>query len=81
MNALPEKPPAADLARQTPVVERWFLSLLIPGLGQFAQRRFFSGTGQLGTVLAYTATALALGSGRALLLAVERVVGDRCLPP
>lgn len=70
MNVLPEKPPAADLAPRTPVVERWFLSLLLPGLGQFAQRRFFTGAGQLATVLAYFATALALGSGRALLLSV-----------
>ena len=70
MNVLPEKTPATELAPRTPVVERWFLSLLLPGLGQFAQRRFFTGAGQLGTVFAYTATALALGSGRALLLAV-----------
>ena len=70
MNVRPEKPPAADLAARTAVVERWFLSLLVPGLGQFAQRRLFSGAGQLGTVLAYAATALALGSGRILLLAV-----------
>jgi hypothetical protein len=70
MNVLPDKPPADDLATRTPVVDRWFLSALIPGLGQFVQRRFFTGAGQLGTVLAYSATAIALGSGRALLLAV-----------
>ena len=58
------------LPTRTPVTERWFLSVLVPGLGQFAQRRFFTGAGQLGTVLAYSATAIALGSGRALLLAV-----------
>jgi hypothetical protein len=42
----------------------------MPGLGQFAQRRFLAGAGQLGTVVAYVTTALALGGGSALLLAI-----------
>jgi hypothetical protein len=70
MNSLPEKPPAAAVAPRTPAVERALLSLVLPGLGQFAQHRFVTGAGQLGTVLAYATTALALGGGRAVLLAV-----------
>jgi hypothetical protein len=70
MNTLPEKPPAADLAPRAPGAERWLLSFLFPGLGQFAQRRFFAGAAQLGTVLAYGVTALALGNGRAALFAI-----------
>ena len=46
------------------------LSLLIPGLGQFTQRRFIAGTGHLGSVVTYAVTALALGEGRALLFAI-----------
>jgi hypothetical protein len=50
--------------------QRAILSLLLPGLGQFAQHRFLAGAGQLGTVVAYVTTAAALGSGPALLLAI-----------
>jgi hypothetical protein len=50
--------------------ERAVLSLVVPGLGQFAQRRFIAGATQLGTVVAYGITAVALGGGRALLLAI-----------
>ena len=46
------------------------LSLIVPGLGQFAQRRYVMGAAQLGTVVAYAATAAAMGSSRALLLAI-----------
>ncbi|MDF2771351.1 MAG: hypothetical protein K0S86_845 [Geminicoccaceae bacterium] len=60
---------ALEPAETTPG-ERAMLSLLVPGLGQFAQRRFIVGASQLGTVLAYSATALALGGGRAMLIAV-----------
>lgn len=50
--------------------EHAILSLVLPGLGQFAQGRPIAGMAQLGTVAAYAASALALGGGRALLLAV-----------
>ena len=50
--------------------QRAVLSLLLPGLGQFAQHRFLAGAGQLGTVVAYITTAAALGGGSALLLAI-----------
>lgn len=70
MNVLPEDSPTAELAPPTPAVEPWLLSFFLPGLGQFAQRRFFMGAGQLATVVAYGTTSLVLGSDRALLLAV-----------
>ena len=71
MNLAPNEQPPPQLKIETPppATERWFLSLMLPGLGQFTQRRVLSGAGQLGTVVAYTATAIALGSPRALLLA------------
>jgi hypothetical protein len=46
------------------------LSLVVPGLGQFAQRRFLAGATQLGTVVAYGAGALVFGDARALAVAV-----------
>jgi hypothetical protein len=69
MSSLEERPPAVPATR-LPAAERAIQSLLIPGLGQFAQRRFLAGAGQLGTVLAYAVTAVALGGGRALIFAV-----------
>ena len=62
--------PASAVAPRAPAVERAVLSLVLPGLGQFAQRRFLAGGGQLGTVVAYAATALAVGGGSALWLAI-----------
>ena len=44
------------------------LSALVPGLGQFAQRRFGAAAFQFGTVVAYLLGALGLGGGRALVL-------------
>ena len=70
MESLPDKAHSRTVVPRAPTTERWFLSLVLPGLGQFAQHRFFAGAGQLGTVVAYGVTALALGSGQALLLAV-----------
>jgi hypothetical protein len=70
MNAHPEKPPAAEVASRTPAVERALLSLFLPGLGQFAQDRLFTGAGQLGTVLAYLIAAFSVGGDHALLLAL-----------
>ena len=70
MLPVPQKPPSVVIAPRAPTVERAILSLVLPGLGQFAQRRFLTGAGQLGTVLAYATTALALGGSRALLLAI-----------
>lgn len=73
MSSLREKPPAAPAAvpaTRAPAAERAVQSLLIPGLGQFAQRRFLAGAGQLGTVLTYAVTAFALGGSRALMFAV-----------
>src|SRR4051812_19538120 len=49
---------------------RALLSLLVPGLGQLAQHRFVAASVQFGTVAAYLVTALAIGSGWSLLLAV-----------
>lgn len=68
---LPEKRQTATLApvKETPS-GRAALSLLIPGLGQFAQRRFLAGAGQLVAVSAYWATALALSDSRAMWLAI-----------
>jgi len=70
MDRTPAKSRPAIIAPLAPAVERAILSLVVPGLGQFAQRRFVAGAGQLGTVIAYSATALALGGGQALLLAI-----------
>lgn len=70
MSSLQETPPPSEIVRPASAADRAFLSLLVPGVGQFAQRRFLAGAGQLGTVLTYAATAIALGSGRALALAV-----------
>lgn len=70
MDSTPDAPSPSAIVPRAPAVERAVLSLLLPGLGQFAQRRFLVGAGQLGTVVAYAATAFALGGGHALLLAV-----------
>ena len=45
-------------------------SVLLPGAGQFAQRRFIAGAVQLATVLAYLAMAVSTDAGEPLLLAV-----------
>jgi hypothetical protein len=60
----------AVVATPGEAAQRAVLSLLVPGLGQFAQHRFLAGAGQLGTVVAYVTTAAALGGGPALLLAI-----------
>lgn len=71
MSPVSEESQHAEIAPHGSSPERAILSLVVPGLGQFAQRRFLVGAGQLGTVLAYAVTALALGGGgRALLLAI-----------
>jgi TM2 domain-containing membrane protein YozV len=70
MNSVPDESQLPVTAPRAPAVERAVLSLVVPGLGQFAQGRFLTGAGQLGTVLTYATTALALGGGRALLLAI-----------
>ena len=70
MSSVPDESQLPVTARRAPAVEHAVLSLVVPGLGQFAQGRFLTGAGQLGTVLAYATTALALGGGRALLLAI-----------
>jgi hypothetical protein len=46
------------------------LSVLVPGLGQLAQRRPLTAALQFGTVVAYLGSAYAMGGGRALWLAV-----------
>jgi hypothetical protein len=46
------------------------LSVLMPGAGQFAQRRFGAAALQLATVGMYMATAVSTGGGRALWLAL-----------
>jgi hypothetical protein len=70
MKPTPDAPLPASVSPRAPAVERAILSLVVPGLGQLAQRRFLTGGGQLGTVLAYATTALALGGGSALWLAI-----------
>ena len=73
---LPEKGQSEELALEVlapPQVtpsSRAALSLLLPGLGQFAQGRFWVGAGQLVSVVAYSATALALSDVRALIFAI-----------
>jgi len=48
-----------------------FASLVLPGLGQFLQRRPLIGLAHLSTVIAYLVTAgAALGGGRAYLVAL-----------
>jgi hypothetical protein len=70
-NELPQTlPPVAIAPPPGTPIERALLSVVLPGLGQFAQRRFLTGAVHLGTVLAYTATAYAFGGRRAALLAV-----------
>ena len=73
-----------DLTRAVPrqveespvTVEPWsptsyaLLSVLVPGLGQLAQRRPLTAALQFGTVVAYLGSAYALGGSRALWLAV-----------
>ena len=46
------------------------LSLLIPGAGQLAQRRYVAAAVQLVTVGTYLAAAASTGAGRAFLLAL-----------
>jgi len=50
-------------------VERAALSVLVPGLGQFAQGRMLSGIVQLATVVGYVVAALSIGGGPAAWLA------------
>jgi TM2 domain-containing membrane protein YozV len=47
-----------------------FLSVLVPGLGQFVQRRPGAGAIQLATVTTYLIGAFAFGGTRALWLAL-----------
>jgi hypothetical protein len=71
MPTTPNGSPVTVVATRAQAAERAISSLLLPGLGQFAQRRFIAGASQLGTVLAYGVTALAFGGGgRALVLAI-----------
>jgi hypothetical protein len=71
MNEIQQRPQPEPLApvQATPRA-RAALSLLLPGLGQFAQRRFLAGTGHLVAVTAYWTMALALGDSRAMWLAI-----------
>lgn len=46
------------------------MSVLVPGLGQLAQRRFGAAVIQFGTVAAYMGIAAHFGGGRALLVAL-----------
>jgi len=43
-------------------------SVLVPGLGQLAQRRFGAALLQFGTAVAYTTAAIGLGNPRAALV-------------
>ena len=45
-------------------------SMLVPGLGQLAQRRFGTALLQFGTVTAYVAGAIGMGGRRAVLFAL-----------
>ena len=71
-----QSPPRAVVTTQESVVEPEspatyaLLSAFVPGLGQLAQRRFFTAALQFGTVAAYLAAAYAAGGGRVLWLAV-----------
>ena len=48
-----DPPPVSVTSPRASAAEYAVLSALIPGLGQFAQRRFIAGASQLGTVIAY----------------------------
>lgn len=70
----PIEAPATDensgsVARRLPGYYFW-LSVLIPGAGQIAQRRFVAGAMQAATVGTYLVAASNLGGGRALWLAL-----------
>src|SRR3712207_7462274 len=61
------RPPRSTLFPYTTLFRS---SVLVPGLGQLAQRRPLTAALQFGTVAAYVASAYAVGGGRALWLAV-----------
>jgi hypothetical protein len=70
-------PPSAHGADEKSVsVPHWsrasfgLLSVLLPGAGQVAQRRFVAAGLQLATVVAYLAAATSSGGGRAAWLAL-----------
>ena len=78
MSDTPQSPTAqADRERENShSVAHWspasfsLLSVLLPGAGQIAQRRFGAAALQLATVGAYLGAAASVGGGRALLLAL-----------
>lgn len=71
MTGAEKDPPGVSITSPgASAAEHAVLSAVLPGLGQFAQRRFIAGASQLGTVIAYGVTAVALGGGRTLLLAI-----------
>ena len=56
--------------RRGRALEHAGLSVVVPGLGQFAQGRWGAALAQFGTVAAYVVGAFGLGGRRALLFAL-----------
>lgn len=54
--------------RRQRAIQRAGYSVLLPGLGQLAQRRFGAALVQFGTAVAYATAAIGLGSPRAGLV-------------
>lgn len=70
-DAIQETPKQIVLREQRErAIGRAVLSLLVPGLGQAAQRRYADAALQFGTVSTYVVGVFTLGGGRALLLAL-----------
>ena len=77
LHTAPEAPLGAlDAGSDSSSVTRWdptnyfWLSVLVPGAGQLAQRRFGAAVIQFATVGTYLVTAIAMGGGRAVWLAL-----------
>jgi hypothetical protein len=62
-----EAPPAAEVWSPASYA---LMSVLVPGLGQIAQRRPVAAAIQLGAVVTYLGAAYSLGGGRAVWLAL-----------
>jgi hypothetical protein len=77
LHTAPEAPAGAlDAGENSSAVTRWdpnnyfWLSVLLPGAGQVAQRRLGAAAIQAATVGTYLVTAIGVGGGRAVWLAL-----------
>ena len=69
VKALDAEGDSTSVTRRDPSNYFW-LSVLVPGAGQVAQRRFMAATIQAATVGTYLVTASSVGGGRSLWLAL-----------